>query len=112
MPLSKNASPNAERLKRVTLQDIAEVAGVKNTVVSNALNGTRSVAPATRAKILQIAKEMNYIPNFAALSPPDAPEFLLSSAGCSLSILCHHGAFVGEAYYGQRLQFDADAHPK
>ncbi len=35
-------------------------------VVSNALSGTRSVAPATREKVLRIAREMNYIPNFAA----------------------------------------------
>lgn len=35
-------------------------------VVSNTLNGTRSVAPATRAKVQRIAREMNYIPNFAA----------------------------------------------
>ncbi len=35
-------------------------------VVSNALNGTRSVAPATREKVLRIAKEMDYVPNFAA----------------------------------------------
>jgi LacI family transcriptional regulator len=53
-------------VKRVTLQDIADVAGVKKMVVSNALNGTRSVAPATRERVQQIALEMNYIPNFAA----------------------------------------------
>ena len=52
--------------KRVTLQDIAEVAGVQKMVVSNALNGTRRVAPETREKIRRIAREMNYIPNFAA----------------------------------------------
>ncbi len=66
MPHTKNTSPGIERPKRVTLQDIADVAGVKKMVVSNALNGTRSVAPATRERVLQIAKEMNYIPNFAA----------------------------------------------
>ena len=54
------------RPKRVTLQDIADVAGVKKMVVSNALNGTRSVAPATRERVMRIAREMNYIPNFAA----------------------------------------------
>jgi DNA-binding LacI/PurR family transcriptional regulator len=56
----------AGRTKRVTLQDIADVAGVKKMVVSNALNGTRSVAPATRERVQQIALDMNYIPNFAA----------------------------------------------
>ena len=59
-------SPREKSLKRVTLQDIADVAGVKKMAVSNALNGTRSVAPATRERIVRIASELNYIPNFAA----------------------------------------------
>ncbi len=66
MPHKKKCSPDNTRPKRVTLQDIAEVAGVQKMAVSNALNGTRSVAPATRAKIQRIADELNYIPNFAA----------------------------------------------
>ena len=66
MPSNENKFPGSERPKRVTLQDIADVAGVKKMVVSNALNGTRSVAPATRERVKRIAREMNYIPNFAA----------------------------------------------
>lgn len=61
-----NDLPPAHRPKRVTLQDIADVAGVKKMVVSNALNGTRSVAPATRERVQRIAREMHYVPNFAA----------------------------------------------
>ena len=63
MPRVKNP---ASRPKRVTLQDIAGVAGVHVMTVSDALNDTRSVAPATRAKVKRIAREMNYIPNSAA----------------------------------------------
>lgn len=66
MSLKTNDFSGEQRPKRVTLQDIADVAGVKKMVVSNALNGTRRVAPATREKIRQIAREMDYIPNFAA----------------------------------------------
>jgi DNA-binding LacI/PurR family transcriptional regulator len=66
MPIKPNDSSSGERPKRVTLQDIADAAGVKKMVVSGALNGTRSVAPATRKRVQQIAREMNYIPNFAA----------------------------------------------
>ena len=62
----ENEISPTQRTKRVTLQDIADVAGVKKMVVSNALNGTRSVAPATRERVKRIAREMNYIPNFAA----------------------------------------------
>ncbi len=60
-PVSKAKNP-----RRVTLQDIADVAGVQKMVVSNALSGKGRVAPATREKIRQLAREMNYIPNFAA----------------------------------------------
>ena len=62
----KNPKQRATRPKRVTLRDIAEVAGVHVMTVSDALNDTRSVAPATRARIKEIAREMNYVPNFAA----------------------------------------------
>ncbi|WP_170065512.1 LacI family DNA-binding transcriptional regulator [Abditibacterium utsteinense] len=66
MPRTKKEILTVERPKRVTMQDIAKVAGVQKMTVSDALNGTRSVAPATRAKIKRIAAELNYIPNFAA----------------------------------------------
>lgn len=61
-----NEISSTQRLKRVTLQDIADVAGVKKMVISNVLNGTGRVAPATREKVKRIAREMNYIPNLAA----------------------------------------------
>ena len=65
MSNSADAS-KSRRSKRVTLRDIAEVAGVHVMTVSDALNDTRNVAPATRARIKAIAREMNYVPNFAA----------------------------------------------
>jgi LacI family transcriptional regulator len=55
-----------KRPKRVTMRDIAKVAGVHVMTVSDALNDTRSVAPATREKVKRIARELNYVPNFAA----------------------------------------------
>ena len=68
MPTKTEKTPKkrAPRPKRVTLRDIAEVAGVHVMTVSDALNDTRSVAPATRARIKEIAREMNYVPNSAA----------------------------------------------
>ncbi|BCM91944.1 putative HTH-type transcriptional repressor ExuR [Abditibacteriota bacterium] len=63
MPRRKDGS---DLPKRVTLQDIAVIAGVHRMTVSDALNGTGSVAPTTREKVRQIARELNYIPNFAA----------------------------------------------
>ncbi len=66
MSLETNELSPANRPRRVTLQDIADVAGVKKMVVSNALSGKGRVAPATRERIKHLAREMNYIPNFAA----------------------------------------------
>ena len=66
MKPAENGSPDAKPSKRVTLQDIADLAGVNRMVVSNALNNTRRVAPQTRERVQNIARELNYIPNFAA----------------------------------------------
>jgi DNA-binding LacI/PurR family transcriptional regulator len=66
MPRAKSGSPSSQRPKRVTLQDIAKIAGVHVMTVSDALNDTRSVAPATRERVKEIAKSLNYIPNSAA----------------------------------------------
>ncbi len=62
----RESSTKAKNIKRVTLQDIADMTGVHKMVVSNALNNRGRVAPATRTKIQDIARELNYIPNFAA----------------------------------------------
>ena len=52
--------------KRVTIADIAERAGVTSGAVSLAVNGKRGVSDATRARILDVAKELNWRPSHAA----------------------------------------------
>jgi DNA-binding LacI/PurR family transcriptional regulator len=66
MPRRKKDSSVPDAPRRVTLQDIADVVGVHRMTVSDALNGTGSVAPATREQVRQVARELKYIPNFAA----------------------------------------------
>ena len=92
MPHQKNA-PTPQPMKRVTLQDIADVVGTKKMVVSNALNGKRSVAPATRERVLQVAREMNYIPNFAARA-------LVAGRTGIIAIL---SGPINEPYYGEMV---------
>ena len=47
----------------IRLQDIAEMAGVSRTTVSNVINGnTKRVSQKTIDKITAILKEQNYIP--------------------------------------------------
>ena len=61
--------------KSATLDDIAARAGVSRMAVSVVLNGSRSgtrVSQATRQRILDIAKELNYRPNSWQGRWPDA----------------------------------------
>jgi len=52
----------------VSIKDIAKQAGVSISTVSYALNGSPKVTDETTARILAVAKELNYIPNAAARS--------------------------------------------
>lgn len=51
---------------KVTIKDIAKMAGVSHPTVSKALNDEPGVSEETREKILRIAREVNYVPNLAA----------------------------------------------
>ena len=66
MPRPKSRPVDSARPKQVTLQDIANVAGLNVMTVSNALRNSRIVAPATRERVKRIAHELNYVPNSAA----------------------------------------------
>ena len=48
----------------VTIKQIAELANVSRGTVDKVLNNRPGVKAETKAKILQIAKELNYQPNF------------------------------------------------
>jgi DNA-binding LacI/PurR family transcriptional regulator len=54
------------RMKRPTIADIAQRAGVTKAAVSFALNGQPGVSAATRERILAIAREIGFQPNSAA----------------------------------------------
>ncbi len=50
----------------VTIKDIAKVAGVSYSTVSKALNDSPLVKPDTKKKILQVAEDLGYMPNYVA----------------------------------------------
>ncbi len=51
-----------------TLKDIAEKSGFSIATVSKALNNEKGINKETRRKILEIAKELNYVPSYPAAS--------------------------------------------
>lgn len=47
----------------ITIHDVAREAGVSISTVSNVVNGVNKVAPATRGRVLEVVKRLNYYPN-------------------------------------------------
>jgi DNA-binding LacI/PurR family transcriptional regulator len=54
------------RMKRVSMADVARVAGVSSQTVSRVSNGTGDVVEATRERVLAAMAELGYRPNGAA----------------------------------------------
>ncbi|MCH1625449.1 LacI family DNA-binding transcriptional regulator [Ferdinandcohnia quinoae] len=52
----------------VTIKDIAKLANVSHTTVSRALNNSPLIKEPTKRKILEIATQLNYTPNYNAKS--------------------------------------------
>ncbi len=52
----------------VTIYDIAEKAGCSPSAVSLAINNSKKISAATKERILKIASELGYTPNFSARS--------------------------------------------
>ena len=50
-------------MARVTIKQVAKLAGVSPTAVSLAMNGKSGISEKTREKILQIVKQMDFTPN-------------------------------------------------
>lgn len=50
----------------VTIKDIANASGVSYSTVSKALRNSPLVKPDTKKKVLQVAEQLGYSPNFAA----------------------------------------------
>jgi DNA-binding LacI/PurR family transcriptional regulator len=52
----------------ITIKDIAKMANVSHTTVSRALNDSPFINEETKRKIVEIANELNYVPNYNAKS--------------------------------------------
>lgn len=70
---SSEAPQGSGKGRRVTIADIARRAGVTAAAVSLAVNGRPGVSDATRARILEIAEELDWQPSHAARALAGAP---------------------------------------
>lgn len=52
--------------KKLTIEDIARLAGVSKTTVSRVLNHKADVDPDTRERVLRVIQEQNYVPSATA----------------------------------------------
>ncbi len=82
------------RIKPVTLEQIAQRAGVASRTVSDSLKGQGRVAAATRENVLRIARELNYVPNAAARA-------LATGRTGTIAVL---SGPLGESYYANLIQ--------
>ena len=51
-------------MKRITIKDVAREAGVSITTVSHALSGQGVMKQETRDRVVEIAKKMQYMPDW------------------------------------------------
>ncbi|WP_169389557.1 LacI family DNA-binding transcriptional regulator [Deinococcus aquatilis] len=83
-------SPTGRKRQRITIADVALRARVATMTASRALNRPEMVSDELRARVLQAAEDLNYIPDRAAGG-------LASGAGLALPVLVptlHHSVYV------------------
>lgn len=78
-----------------TIRDVARVAGVSISTVSKSLNGTGAIAPATRERVAEVARQLQFRPNTLAQS-------LLSGLSGSIGLISNDsfGRFVMPIWEG------------
>ncbi|MCR2821971.1 LacI family DNA-binding transcriptional regulator [Lederbergia panacisoli] len=80
----------------VSMKDIARKAGVSIATVSYALNGSSKIPESTRKRIMEIANELNYVPNAAARSLKKQETKIIGI----FFILDYSGSFFGPILQG------------
>lgn len=79
----------------VGIKDIAKEANVSISTVSYALNGSSRISEKTRERIVEIAKDMNYIPNIAGQNLRRKNTNIIA-----VHIASYQGAFYGDLLEG------------
>lgn len=82
---------------RVTIKDVAAKSGYSLGTVHIALNGKPGISEETRNKILEVARELDYRPNFAAASLNRKSKRIV---GCFPSAEGHNQYYYPSLWYG------------
>src|SRR3954471_17150485 len=64
--MPKGSGTDVSTLSRVTIAEVASLAGVSPTTVSHVLSGKRVVGAATRTTVMDAIRELGYRPNHVA----------------------------------------------
>lgn len=80
----------------VTIKDVAKAANVSHMTVSRAFQPNSSIKKETREKILAIAKQLNYVPNYSAKS-------LVMSKQFSIGLFFSSLVGTSEIFLGEML---------
>jgi len=101
---------------KATINDVAKRAGVSMKTVSRVLNKEPNVAVKTRERVEQIARELNYTPNFAARGLASSKSYLLAlmygSPTPNYIMEIQRGAIDVCREYGYHLVLEPVAMPK
>ena len=89
----------------ITLKDVAARAGVSVAAVSYCINGTRTLSPDTRARILQAAAELNYIPNAQARNLKSCSSREICVIFPDLESLCYNEFLKGMLMQEEKLNY-------
>ena len=94
------SSRKARATDRLTIADVAALAGVSTGAVSYALNGRPGVSAATRARVLEAARELGWTPNGAARRLAGARSetiglVLVAQTARTLGISSYYMEFIG-----------------
>ena len=101
-PPPRSRRANAAQTSTVTLQQVAERAGVSPSTVSRILNGTAVVSPAKQAAVQAAIQELGFRPNPVARGLAGGKTFSVGVVTQTIS-----SPFYGEAMYGIEGVLDA-----
>ncbi len=79
----------------VTIKEIAQRCGVSIATVSNILNGKPNASEATRQRVLQVVKELNYTPNSIAKNLKLKKSQAIGVVAEDLTVFCTPGIIDG-----------------